>query len=61
MARILITPVKSEYCNFEPFELEGKLKVIDHGDLGKFYMMKNQSFPEKIVTVLEEDKEELAI
>lgn len=57
MAKVLITPVKSDRCNVEPFELSGKLTSSYIDDIGLFYYIKGQSFSERLVTVLEEEIE----
>lgn len=60
MSRVLITPIKSQYCNAEPFELQGRLTSKYFDNDGLIYYIAGQSFPESIVTILEDAGRETA-
>lgn len=53
IAKVRITPVKSTYCNIEPFEREGKLTSKRFGKEIIYYIA-GESYPAEIVTILEE-------
>lgn len=54
MDKILITPVKGS--GMDPYEIEGKLTWDYFPGCGLYYYIDGRSYPEQIVTVLEEDK-----
>lgn len=53
MAKVLITPIKSEYCDIKPFEIDGKLTSKLFQNDGLIYYIKGNSYPSRIVTILE--------
>lgn len=53
MSKVLITPIKNEFCNLEPYELHGKLTSKYFHECGLVYYIAGRSFPERIVTILE--------